>query len=75
MKTNSLIMFVMLLPLFFANMAQSQTNEIVSYYPFEGTLEDMFGPYDANMPEGDPNYVASGYDVLGQALYLDSAKW
>jgi len=49
--------------------------EIVSYYPFEGTLEDMLGPYDGIMPEGEPNYVASGYDALGQALYLDGSQY
>ena len=51
---------------------------IVSYYPFDGTLEDTVGPYDGTfMPEaGDPNsnYITSPLG-LGQALLLDGSKY
>ena len=48
---------------------------LMSYYPFNGTLEDTIGPYDGTvMPGGEPNYIAGPYS-LGQALLLDGSKY
>ena len=72
MKKALILVFVLLTSV----SGYADPNEIVSYYPFEGTLEDIVGPYDANfMPEGNPNYITSDYDVLGQALYLDGSQY
>ena len=49
--------------------------EIVSYYTFDGTLEDVVGPYDGTiMSGGEPSYIISPYS-LGQALLLDGSQY
>lgn len=47
---------------------------VVSYYSFNGTLEDRVGYYDGSLPVGNANYISNTFQ-LGRALSLDGSQY
>ncbi|MEN6348692.1 MAG: LamG-like jellyroll fold domain-containing protein [Syntrophomonas sp.] len=59
-----------------SSLARLTIKRLMSYYPFEGTLEDTAGSYDGTYKgTGEPNYVTSAYVGLGQAMSFNGANY
>jgi surface protein len=49
-----------------------QTNNLISYYPFLGNLEDQSGGnHDTGVVNGDPSLTQNRFDTSNAAYYLD----